>query len=207
GLPWVAKRFINIGTGDGEVDIQENCEQVVKEAARLLRLGYFVKRFLAEAKRQSIDLKDGLNWHIIQVTDFKIAVEVVPDSGPSTASGFSLEQYQAAQKIPDSEDSEPVTQHTSNPSKGLVVWLFEPRRSSKVQRWSGTNEYPPWARSKLGSTLNTFAHYAYIVSHESTVFCDLQSMPFPVWFPHYSTLMLCISNCCQRGWGGNGSFV
>ncbi|KAJ7015826.1 hypothetical protein C8F04DRAFT_984870, partial [Mycena alexandri] len=52
-------------------------------------------------------------------------------------------------------------------------WLFEPRRSSKVQRWSGTNEYPPWDHSKLGSTLNTFTHYAYIVSHESTVFCDL----------------------------------
>ncbi|KAJ7737132.1 hypothetical protein B0H16DRAFT_1326096, partial [Mycena metata] len=168
GLPWVAKRFINIGTGDGEVDIQENCDQVVKEAARLLRLGYFVKRFLAEAKRQSVDLEDG-----IQVTDFKIAVEVTPDS----------------------EDSEPVTQHTSDPGKGLVVWIFEPRRSSKVQRWSGTNEYPPWDRGKLGSTLNTFAHYAYIVSHESTVFCDLQSMSFPVQFSHYSTLMLCSSNC------------
>ncbi|KAJ7785384.1 kinase-like domain-containing protein, partial [Mycena olivaceomarginata] len=54
-------------------------------------------------------------------------------------------------------------------------WLFELRRTSKVKHWSGTNEYPPWDQNKLGSTLNTFTHYAYLFSLESTVLCDLQT--------------------------------
>ncbi|KAJ7790255.1 hypothetical protein B0H13DRAFT_1676232 [Mycena leptocephala] len=81
-------------------------------------------------------------------------------------SGFSEEQYQAARQARDDSNSDP----------GIVIWLFEPRRSSKVQHWSGTNKYPPWHRNKLGSTLNTFAHYAYLFSLESTVLADLQSV-------------------------------
>ncbi|KAJ7145568.1 kinase-like domain-containing protein, partial [Mycena epipterygia] len=56
-----------------------------------------------------------------------------------------------------------------------IVWFFEPRHSSTVSHWSGTNEYPPWHRNKLGSTLNTFTHYAYLLSLESTVLADLQT--------------------------------
>ncbi|KAJ7096943.1 kinase-like domain-containing protein, partial [Mycena epipterygia] len=56
-----------------------------------------------------------------------------------------------------------------------VIWLFEPRRSSQVKHWSGTNEHPPWPQNKLGSTLNAFVHYAYLFSQESTVLVDLQS--------------------------------
>ncbi|KAJ7203019.1 hypothetical protein GGX14DRAFT_652380 [Mycena pura] len=78
GLPWVGKRFFNIGT---------DC---VMEATRLARANYFVERFLAEAKRQDVE-------HGIRVTAFKLAVEIVPSSGPSAASGFSLEQYEATQ--------------------------------------------------------------------------------------------------------------
>ncbi|KAJ7693858.1 kinase-like domain-containing protein, partial [Mycena rosella] len=57
-----------------------------------------------------------------------------------------------------------------------IVWLFEPRCSSTVSHWSGTNEYPPWHQHKLSSTLNTFTHYAYLLSLESTVLADLQSV-------------------------------
>ncbi|KAJ6529385.1 hypothetical protein B0H19DRAFT_861738, partial [Mycena capillaripes] len=60
--------------------------------------------------------------------------------------------------------------------EGIVVWLFEPRLNSKVRHWSGTNEYPPWHNNKLGSTLNAFAHYAYLLSQESTVLADIQSI-------------------------------
>lgn len=102
----------------------------------------------------------------IEVTEFKLAVEVIRDGfGPSTASGFSLEQYTAA--------SDAVSDSNANP--GIVVWLFEPRRTSKVKHWSGTNEYPSWDQNKLGSTLNAFGHYAYLFSLESTILCDLQS--------------------------------
>ncbi|KAJ7465858.1 hypothetical protein B0H11DRAFT_1733567, partial [Mycena galericulata] len=136
------------------VEIQENHDEVVKEAIRLSRAGYFLKRFIAEAKNQGVDIEQG-----IQVTDFKLGIEVVKDEvGPSKASGFSLDQYKAA----------------GDP--GIIAWLFEPRRSSKVTNWSGTNEYPAWHRNKLGSTLNAFAHYGYLFSQESTVLADLQSM-------------------------------
>ncbi|KAJ6626635.1 hypothetical protein B0H10DRAFT_1780807, partial [Mycena sp. CBHHK59/15] len=173
GLPWVAKRFFNVGTGEGDVEIKENRDQLVKEAGRLSKAAYFLKRFIAEAKRQSVDIEQG-----IEVTDFKLGIEVVQDgSGPSEASGFSMEQYQAAVQA----------QADSNSDPGIVVWLFEPRRSSKVKHWSGTNEYPPWHQNKLGSTLNTFSHYAYLFSQESTIFSDLQSTLYLVpllEFPH-----------------------
>ncbi|KAJ7239532.1 kinase-like domain-containing protein [Mycena rebaudengoi] len=175
GLPWVGKRFFNIGAGEGQVDIYENREQVIKEVTRLSKAGYFLTRFNAEAKRQGVDIDNG-----VQVTEFKLAVEVVDNtSGPSKASGFSLTQYQAALKVqqdraPDQDqlETDPVPPILD---PGLIVWLFEPRRSTKVKHWSGTNEYPPWHQNKLGSTLNTFAHYAYLFSLESTVFCDLQT--------------------------------
>ncbi|KAJ7789671.1 kinase-like domain-containing protein, partial [Mycena olivaceomarginata] len=63
----------------------------------------------------------------------------------------------------------------SNSDPGLVIWLFEPRRLTKVTHWSGTNEYLPWHQNKLGSTLNAFTHYAYLLSQKSTVLADLQT--------------------------------
>jgi hypothetical protein len=63
GLPWVAKRFINIGTGEGQVEIQENHEQVVKEVGRLSRLAYFLQRFVAEAQRKGVDIDQGQSMH------------------------------------------------------------------------------------------------------------------------------------------------
>ncbi|KAJ7261489.1 kinase-like domain-containing protein [Mycena rebaudengoi] len=161
GLPGVAKRFFNIGEGEGQVSIQENHDQVVQEVTRLSKAGYFLKRFFADAKRRGVDIEQG-----IQITDFKLGIEVVQDdSGPSKASGFSLEQYQAT--LEEKGDRGSIS--------GLVIWLCEPRRSSLVKHWSGTNEYPPWHQNKLGSTLNAFAHYAYLFSQESTVLADLQT--------------------------------
>ncbi|KAJ7854450.1 hypothetical protein B0H13DRAFT_1484341, partial [Mycena leptocephala] len=98
-------------------------------AGRLSRAAYFLKRFIAEAKRQSVDIEQG-----IEVTEFKLGIEVVQDgSGPSAASGFSLEQYQVAVEAQADPSSDP----------GIVIWLFEPRRSSKVKHWSGTTTEPP----------------------------------------------------------------
>jgi hypothetical protein len=87
-------------------------------------------------------------------------------SAPSAASGISSDAYQAACEAQDHTVLDP----------GLVVWLFEPRRSSKVIHWSGTNEYPAWHQNKLGSTLNAFSHYVYLLSQESIVLADLQSV-------------------------------
>ncbi|KAJ6491126.1 kinase-like domain-containing protein [Mycena sanguinolenta] len=142
GLPWVAKRFFNIGTGEGLVEICENYREIMNEGTRLARGG-------------------------ISVTDFKLGVELISsDSGPSIASGFSMEQHKIAR---DGQVDTP------NSIQGSVIWLFEPRRSSKVERCSGTNNYPPWHQNKLGSTMNTFTHFVYLFSQESTVPADLQT--------------------------------
>ncbi|KAJ6507599.1 hypothetical protein DFH09DRAFT_942908, partial [Mycena vulgaris] len=185
GLPWVAKRFFNIGAGEGVVEIQENYHQVVKEVTRLSKAGYFLKRFIVEVNKQAVDITQG-----IEVTEFKLGVEVVQDTcGPSKASGFSLDQYQLASSA----------RIESEPNHGIFVWLFEPRRSSTVSHWSGTNEYPPWHRNKLGSTLNAFTHYAYLLSLESTVFADLQSVLRVSFFLMQYSLIYPSCNYCRRG--------
>ncbi|KAJ6605071.1 hypothetical protein B0H10DRAFT_1747741, partial [Mycena sp. CBHHK59/15] len=158
GFPWVAKRFCDIGAGEGHVEIQENREQLIKEATRLGRTSYLLAQFMAEAKRKGVDIDQG-----ISVTDFKLGIEVVVNgSAPSPASGISFEEYQAACEVQDDSVFDP----------GVIIWLFEPRRSSKVAHWSGTNEYPAWHQKKIGSTLNTFAHYVYLFSQESTMLAD-----------------------------------
>ncbi|KAJ7785382.1 hypothetical protein B0H14DRAFT_2630596 [Mycena olivaceomarginata] len=104
GLPWVAKRFFNIGIAEGDVDLQQNRDHLVKEATRLSRTGYFLEWFIAEAKRQDADIEQG-----IKVTNFKLGVEVIRDgSGPSIASGFSPEQYQAASDAQSNPNVDPV---------------------------------------------------------------------------------------------------
>ncbi|KAJ7105542.1 hypothetical protein C8R44DRAFT_886492 [Mycena epipterygia] len=126
GLPWVTKRFFNIGAGEGVVEIQENYHQVVKEVTHLSKAGYFLKRFIMEANKQAVDITQG-----IEVTEFKLGIEVVQDTcGPSKASGFSLDQYQLASSA----------QIESKSNHGIIVWLFEPRCSSTVSHWSGTND-------------------------------------------------------------------
>ncbi|KAJ7934799.1 kinase-like domain-containing protein [Mycena leptocephala] len=138
-FPWVAKRFYDIGAGEGHVEIQENREQLIKEATRLGRTSYLLAQFMAEAKRKGVDIDQ--------------------------ASEISFEEYQAACEVQDDSVFDP----------GVIIWLFEPRRSSKVAHWSGTNEYPAWHQNKIGSTLNAFAHYVYLFSQESTVLADLQT--------------------------------
>ncbi|KAJ6447915.1 hypothetical protein C8R45DRAFT_817547, partial [Mycena sanguinolenta] len=160
GLPWVAKWFFNIGTGEGLVEICDNYDQIVKEGTRLAQAGYFLERLIDKAKRQNVDIEQG-----ISVTDFKLGIELVScNSGPLIASGFLAGKYEAA--CNGQVDSESSVQ-------GSLIWLFEPRRTSKVQHWSSTNDYPLWHRNKLGSILNAFAHFVYLFSQEST---DLQSI-------------------------------
>ncbi|KAJ7439285.1 hypothetical protein B0H11DRAFT_1934714 [Mycena galericulata] len=163
GFPMVAKRFRDIGAGEGNVNVKENHDQLIKEVARLARTGYFLQHFIGEAKKQGVDSNSG---------------------GLGAIKGLSVEEYQATFQAEDGSSADP----------GLVVWLFEPRRSSPVKHWSGTNDYPAWPQNKLGSTLNAFTHYAYLFSHESTVtvLADLQSI---FWAPPMHHIMF------KRRWG------
>ncbi|KAJ6494465.1 hypothetical protein C8R45DRAFT_824329 [Mycena sanguinolenta] len=116
----------------------------------------------------------------VSVTDFKLGIEVVQhNSGPSPASGVSVEQYEAACEAQDD----------SNHDLGIIIWLLEPRQSSRVKHWSGTNEYHPWHQNKLGSRLNAFAHYVYLFSQESTVLADLQSVFFSSFGYHLCVML------------------
>ncbi|KAJ7679867.1 hypothetical protein B0H14DRAFT_2655600 [Mycena olivaceomarginata] len=104
GFPWVAKRFYDTGMGEGTVEIQENRLQLIKEACRLSTTQYFLEQFITAARQQDVDIEK-----VIEA-----------GAGPSIASGFSLEQYEAVHE----EDQSSI-------QEGVVVWLFEPRRNSK----------------------------------------------------------------------------
>ncbi|EJF58403.1 hypothetical protein DICSQDRAFT_66970, partial [Dichomitus squalens LYAD-421 SS1] len=55
-----------------------------------------------------------------------------------------------------------------------LVWLLEPERSVAMERWSGTMAHPNHA-DKRGATLTAFVHFAYVYSHRTLVFSDLQT--------------------------------
>ncbi|KAK7035081.1 kinase-like domain-containing protein [Favolaschia claudopus] len=143
GMPWVAKRFKDIGAGEGQVEIAENTAHLMEEVTRLGKTDIYLKGFVAEANDRG--------------------TAVIPP--PHLES--SLDQYQAACNT--TADSE------SGVSAVKILWLFEPRRTTKVEHWSGTNECPAWPQKKLGSTLNAFTHYVYQISQETTVLADLQT--------------------------------
>ncbi|KAJ6583713.1 hypothetical protein B0H10DRAFT_2234752 [Mycena sp. CBHHK59/15] len=65
GFPWVAKHFFDVGAGEGQVDIQENHNEIVKEATRLAKAAYFLKRFMAETKKENVDVVQGKLWLFI----------------------------------------------------------------------------------------------------------------------------------------------
>ncbi|KAK6974144.1 kinase-like domain-containing protein [Favolaschia claudopus] len=160
GMPWVAKRFKDIGAGEGQVEIAENSAHLMEEVTRLGKTDIYLKGFVAEANNRGVSN--------LALTNFKLGVEIVQDGcDPSPASGVSLDQYQAACNATAGSES--------GVSAVKILWLFEPRRTTKVEHWSGTNEYPAWPQKKLGSTLNAFTHYVYQISQETTVLADLQT--------------------------------
>ncbi|KAF7325457.1 Kinase-like protein [Mycena kentingensis (nom. inval.)] len=145
------KRFYNVGSGKDSVTINENKDEVSNEAARLARTAFCLSEFLKHAEDEKVDVDRD-----ISVTEYRIAVEVPQrDRGPSRASGYTEAELDSA--------SEPV------------MWLVEPFRHNRSEKWSGTNEHPLHDNSKLGNTLNTLAHYIYWASSGSMVIADIQS--------------------------------
>ena len=67
-----------------------------------------------------------------------------------------------------------------SPASGLqpvdvdkAVWLVEPRRTTSVQKFSGTLAYPNW-EDELGLTLIAFTHFIYDTSDKELVLADIQ---------------------------------
>ncbi|KAF9251019.1 hypothetical protein L218DRAFT_1065832, partial [Marasmius fiardii PR-910] len=93
----------------------------------------------------------------LEVTDFKIATEVVsPQAKPSPASGISDNEWTAF-----------CSQQPAD-AKLLVVWLLEPMRTGTPKKWSGTLQHPSH-QGKLGVTLTTFVHFTYEWSQKTIV--------------------------------------
>ncbi|KAJ6465334.1 kinase-like domain-containing protein, partial [Mycena sanguinolenta] len=55
-----------------------------------------------------------------------------------------------------------------------MVWLVEPFRLGRAEKWSGTNQHPNHSRNKLGNILNAFAHFVYDASYKSIALADIQ---------------------------------
>lgn len=67
-----------------------------------------------------------------------------------------------------------------SPASGLLpidvdkaVWLVEPRRTTSVQKFSGTLAHPNW-EDHLGLTLIAFTHCIYDTSDKELVLADIQ---------------------------------
>ncbi|KAL0566994.1 hypothetical protein V5O48_014997 [Marasmius crinis-equi] len=158
GQEFAAKRFYNIGQGKDMVTPDENQSEVEGEALRLDQCKQLLEEFYTHAKGLKVtDIATD-----IKVTGFQIAAEAMPDNGyPSVASGISSSAW-------DKFDSKP-----------RVTWLIEPMRNSStgIKKWSGTMEHPDH-NNKIGATLASFVHFAYVYTHQSVVFADLQTSLF-----------------------------
>ena len=56
------------------------------------------------------------------------------------------------------------------------TWIVEPRRPMSVTKWSGTLTHPNHHGDLIGATICAFVHFAYVYSHNSIVFADIQGM-------------------------------
>lgn len=54
-----------------------------------------------------------------------------------------------------------------------AVWLVEPRRTTSVQKFSGTLAHPN-REDELGLTLIAFTHFIYDTSDKELVLADIQ---------------------------------
>ncbi|RDX51614.1 hypothetical protein OH76DRAFT_1481508 [Lentinus brumalis] len=157
--PYVAKRFFNVGNGANKVSCAENAHYLTLDAERLERGQFYLCKFKEFAKEVGVSIPTGFAF-----ADFLLArenTEAGPEStAPSKASGISAEKW---------ADWPP-----SNSDAG-ILWLLERRRTSVVDRWSGTLDQPHQWNDKASATMGAFAHYTMLASEYTLVFVDLQS--------------------------------
>ncbi|KAJ7641567.1 hypothetical protein FB45DRAFT_1022309 [Roridomyces roridus] len=150
GQLYAFKRFKNVGEGKNNVSLTQNQDQVVLEAKRLLRLGWFNSSFEMCAQECNVAIE------ATRVTEVLIAFEMTPqDKDPSTACGY--------------RDYDITLEDTP------MVWLMEPFRPGNSEKWSGTNQHPSHTDSALGSTINAFAHFVYEASFGTIAVADIQT--------------------------------
>ena len=78
-----------------------------------------------------------------------------------------------------------------------AVWLVEPRRTTSVQKFSGTLVHPV-RNDKLGITLSVFTHFVYEASHQDLVLADIQGLYYPSYH-HCSNVSYTLFNFIHPG--------
>lgn len=103
--------------------------------------------------------------------------EIVNDSGPSPASGISIEDYTTETSEEDADDS--TRDHPG------ILWLVEPKRTPLTDHWSGTMQFPN-STNKPGKTMSAFTHFSWVFTKETMVLADLQSKYFALLHLQYA---------------------
>ncbi|KAJ7596226.1 hypothetical protein C8J56DRAFT_884344 [Mycena floridula] len=122
--------------------------EIINEASHLTQAAWLYEQFKDLAKDKNVEIDETLH-----VADCIVAVEIIADQ-PSPASGVSLTKYNHA--IADVLNGHDQT--TQNRNFAYVAWLLEELCPKGCKWWSGTNNHPV-QHSKLGTTLNAFAHF------------------------------------------------
>jgi hypothetical protein len=92
-------------------------------------------------------------------TDILLAEEYIDITGyPSQPSGVSKNSYQ---------------DHLLDEPDCRVLWILEPKRSTEVQKYSGTLNHLN-KQDLRTMTMNAFAHFTYLWTKGDFVFVDLQ---------------------------------
>lgn len=99
-----------------------------------------------------------------EFTEAFLVKEVLGDGSPSPAAGISSADFSRELSELDFDLAPPG-----------IVWLVEPKRSTVVERWSGTLQHPNFPNNKYGQTMSAFAHFTWIYSVKSMILVDLQS--------------------------------
>lgn len=55
-----------------------------------------------------------------------------------------------------------------------MMWLVEPARVQATIKYSGTMSHPSDTRGKTAATIAAFAHFAFVYSHKTLIFADIQ---------------------------------
>ncbi|KAJ7100704.1 kinase-like domain-containing protein [Mycena belliarum] len=154
GVPYVAKRFFEIGNGRDIVSIDENTAQLTNEMSRLAQGQWFLDKFYERAEETETRVSSDFTF-----STGILAQETIGEREPSAASAVTLQDF---------------LESTSRSPSSAITWLLEPLRASTIERWSGTLDHPMHA-DKPGKTMDAFMHFSYIYSQRSRLFADLQS--------------------------------
>lgn len=179
---FVAKRFLDI-VSDEVMSAELNHSSLKHELTRLKMISWLLSQFKARAKKDGIDIVRGM----LKLSPFLLCT--LPrspyNSDIAVSEGFLIQEL----GLPSSVSDLPPVEDTA-------VWLVEPRRTTSVQKFSGTLVHPSPRSDKLAITISAFSHFVYEMTHQDLVLADIQGT---------MTLIKVLLSCAHRGLPFTGS--